>query len=374
MIINYPRLRLFRETIGEWVETAMPTNAYRPYICYGNGKFVALINATTAAYSEDGINWTKTNMPSTGDVYTKWPVCYGNGKFVAASDTEGIAAYSEDGINWTKTAMPVSDDWRSVCYGNGKFVAIAQYSNNAAYSEDGINWVKVSLPKSIGWWSICYGNRKFVIVSRSSNVSIYSADGINWSELSMPVSTDWYSVCYGNGKFVAVAENTTVAAYWMQKKVIKNLLPWPYSVAVGDFVTAGTTYTIYPDGRIHVGGKPTSYNDLGIIRGDAGAKLAKAIEGKTISIGFLNGKAVVSNYVFYFAITKANGTTIVLVNHYDDDSMAMFKENIDLSQYGELATVYLTIKRRNDVNFDLMLYPMINEGPKALPFVSPAET
>ena len=190
----------------------------------------------------------------------------------------------------------------------------------------------------------------------------------------MPVSTNWYSVCYGNGKFVAVADNTTVAAYWTQKKVIKNLLPWPYSVAVGDFVTAGTTYTIYPDGRIHVGGKPTSYNDLGIIRDDAGKKLAKAIEGKTISIGFLNGKSAISNYIFYFAITKASGESIVLVNHYDNDSKAMCKENIDLSQYGELSTAYLTIKRSNDVNFDLMLYPMINEGPKALPFVSPTET
>ena len=274
---------------------------------------------------------------------------------------------------WVETAMPVSDNWRSVCYGNGKFVAIAQYSNNAAYSEDGINWAKVSLPKFIGWWSICYGNGKFVIISNDSNVSVYSADGINWSELSMPVSTGWWSVCYGNGKFVAVADYTDVAAYWTQKKVIKNLLPWPYSVAVGEFVTAGTTYTIYPDGRIHVGGKPTSYNDLGIIRGDAGAKLAKAIEGKTISIGFLNGKAAISNYVFYFAITKASGESIVLVNHYDNDSRAMFKENIDLSQYGELKTAYLTIKRSNDINFDLMLYPMINEGPKALPFVSPAE-
>lgn len=159
-----------------------------------------------------------------------------------------------------------------------------------------------------------------------------------------------------------------------KKAAVKNLLPWPYSVAVGDVVTAGTTYTIYPDGRIHVGGTPTSYNDLVIIRGDVGAKLAKAIEGKTISIGFLNGEAVISNYAFHFTISKADGTTIVLVNYYDDDSIAMFKENIDLSQYGELASAYIVIKRRNDVNFDLMLYPMINEGPKALPFVSPAET
>ena len=195
-----------------------------------------------------------------------------------------------------------------------------------------------------------------------------------WIETAMPKNVKWQSVCYGNGKFVAVANGTTVAAYWTQKKVIKNLLPWPYSVAVGEFVTAGTTYTIYPDGRIHVGGTPTSYNDLGIIRGDAGAKLAKAIEGKTISIGFLNGKTAVSHYVFYFAITKADGTKVVLVNHYDADSTAMVKENIDLSQYGELETAYITIKRSSDINFDLTLYPMINEGPKALPFVSPTET
>ena len=157
-----------------------------------------------------------------------------------------------------------------------------------------------------------------------------------------------------------------------KKTEVKNLLPWPYNVAVGETVVEGTTYTIYPDGRIHVRGTPTSYNDLGIIRGDAGAKLAKAIEGKTISIGFLNGKTAISKYVFYFAITKkADGKHVVLVNHYDTDSVAMVKENIDLSQYGELESAYITIKRSSDVNFNLMLYPMINEGPKALPFVPP---
>ena len=340
-------------------------------VCYGNGKFVAVArNTTVAAYSEDGINWTETAMPKTA----YWcSVCYGNGKFVAVVYSNTVSAYSEDGINWTETAMPKRVDWQSVCYGNGKFVAVASSNTVSAYSEDGINWVETAMPKSASWYSVCYGNGKFVAVVYSNTVSAYSEDGINWSELNMPANTGWQSVCYGNGKFVAVANNTTVAAYWTQKKVIKNLLPWPYSVAVGEFVTAGTTYTIYPDGRIHVGGKPTSYNDLGIIRGDAGVKLAKAIEGKTISIGFLNGKAAISNYVFYFAITKASGGSIVLVNHYDNDSRAMFKENIDLSQYGELETAYLTIKRSNDINFDLMLYPMINEGPKALPFVSPAE-
>ena len=52
-------------------------------------------------------------------------VCYGGGKFVAVVDFSNIAAYSTDGINWIKTTLPVSGSWNSVCYGDGKFMAVA---------------------------------------------------------------------------------------------------------------------------------------------------------------------------------------------------------------------------------------------------------
>ena len=63
-------------------------------------------------------------------------VCYGNGKFVAMAMNSTIAAYSADGITWTKTTLPNKLSWQSVCYGNGKFVAMANSSNIAACLKD----------------------------------------------------------------------------------------------------------------------------------------------------------------------------------------------------------------------------------------------
>ena len=65
-------------------------------------------------------------------------VCYGNGKFVAMSSSNNIAAYSTDGINWTQiqTTLPTSAASKHVCYGTGKFVAIVFRSKVAACLKD----------------------------------------------------------------------------------------------------------------------------------------------------------------------------------------------------------------------------------------------
>ena len=136
-----------------------------------------------------------------------------------------IAAYSEDGINWTQTKMPTSSSWQSVCYGNGKFVAVAKDSNTAAYSKDGVNWTQTRTPDlnpspiptpdlaPITYWkSVCYGNGKFVAVSDETDAVVYSTDGVTWTQATLPANTGWQSVCYGNGKFVVVADNSKVAA------------------------------------------------------------------------------------------------------------------------------------------------------------------
>ena len=94
-------------------------------------------NSNVAAYSEDGITWTASTMPSSAS----WEsVTYGNGKFVAVANDSNAAAYSEDGINWTASTMPSSEFWHFVNYGNGRFVAVVYDSGKAAFSYDGITW------------------------------------------------------------------------------------------------------------------------------------------------------------------------------------------------------------------------------------------
>ena len=192
-------------------QAAMPISKHWKSVTYGNGKFVAVrsYNSTAAAYSEDGITWTATTIPSSANLYS---VTYGNGKFVAVAYNSTVAVYSEDGITWTATTMPSSTYWYSVTYGNGKFVAVASGSI-AAYSTDGITWTEITMPRIGNWYSVTYGGGKFVTVSYDSSIAAYSTDGITWTEITMPSSAKWYFVTYGNGKFVAVAERSTAAAY-----------------------------------------------------------------------------------------------------------------------------------------------------------------
>lgn len=98
-------------------------------VCYGNGKFVAVEkDSNTAAYSEDGISWTLTEMPTSSG----WgSVCYGNGKFIATSFTQGLFAYSIDGVNWRSGTYPGGAQTKlvPVTYGAGKFVAVCNESS-----------------------------------------------------------------------------------------------------------------------------------------------------------------------------------------------------------------------------------------------------
>ena len=98
-------------------------------VCYGNGKFVAVEkDGNTAAYSEDGISWTLTEMPTSSG----WgSVCYGNGKFIATSFTQGLFAYSMDGVNWRSGTYPGGAQTKlvPVTYGAGKFVAVCNESS-----------------------------------------------------------------------------------------------------------------------------------------------------------------------------------------------------------------------------------------------------
>ena len=213
--------KLGKEPSIEGQEGNMPSTQYWSSVCYGNGKYVAVVtNSNIMAYSIDGISWTQGTMPSS----QQWSsVCYGNSKYVAVGSRGGggisnIMAYSIDGINWTQGTMPSSEQWTSVCYGNGKYIAVAYNTNTYGYSTDGISWTQGTMPSSKTWSSVCYGNGKYVAVAGgiNSNIMAYSTDGLSWTQGNMPSSQKWYSVCYGNGKYVAVvgySSNTNIYAY-----------------------------------------------------------------------------------------------------------------------------------------------------------------
>jgi hypothetical protein len=195
-----------------------------------SGRFVAISSGGSAAlYSQDGVDWTDFNMPTSGDwkCLAAGRVQYpslGNHLFVAIRQNSAVAASSTDGINWATRSMPASRQWNSVIYGGGLFIAVATDSNSAAYSLNGTSWTTVALPSGDStlneWTDIAYGKNTYVVLGNSGNtvaVGTYNStlNTWSWQYQIMDVIADssaknWVSIAYGNDRFVAISSTGDV--------------------------------------------------------------------------------------------------------------------------------------------------------------------
>ena len=231
-------------------------------VCYGNGKYVAVVyRSNEFAYSTDGITWTTGNM----SVSSQWmSVCYGNGKYVAVTynDASIMFAYSYNGYKWYTVALDQSlykdgiyHNYSSVCYSpdHNFFVTVNSptiisipdaYAGGVCntfaveYSWSGSIPSGVTLPNPTSYtsgatvtvdtrytsssielpsvtvsyptvpanksWITYYGNGKWIGVDKTSDNStvLTSTDGITWTQNSESLPIRAYSICYGSGKFV----------------------------------------------------------------------------------------------------------------------------------------------------------------------------
>lgn len=217
----------------EWFSSNLPTSPQDGYwtsVAYGSGKFIAVGydgNTSLAAYSLDGIEWIPATLPISGQLTS---VSYAGGKFIVIRSGSPEIAYSVDGINWTykDNAFPDSGYWGPVSYGNGKFVAVGSYANSSynykklsAYSTDGITWVSTTLPTDADWKCVSFGNGVFVAIGSDYVedqygrviVCAYSTDGENWVTSTMPSGGKWSKIVFGNANFVAISANSAKLAY-----------------------------------------------------------------------------------------------------------------------------------------------------------------
>ena len=233
----------------------LPTSSNWCSIAYGNSRFVAVSDSSNnAAYSDDGITWTASTLPVSGN----WIVTYGNGRFVAVAYSSNNAAYSDDGITWTASTLPTSTGWNSVAYGNGRFVAVTQ-SSIAAYSDDGINWITSTLPASKAWF-VTYGNGRFVAVARNTTIAAYSDDGATWIASTLPGSSQWHCIAYGNGRFVTLAPYSDIKSAYSDDGITWTASTLPVSsawrsIAYGNgrfvAVSYGSNNIVYSDDGIN---------------------------------------------------------------------------------------------------------------------------
>ncbi len=190
------------------------------YVVYNNiGRYVAVAKETsTAAYSEDGINWS---VASLGD-YADWKDIAGNGTtLVAIAESDSAAntlrsVSTNGGATWTLGTTPIGA--RAIAYGATRFVIIeGSFSNSFAYSTNGVTWTTGTLPANddsteSNWVDLAYGNGRYVAISDSSAMAAYSLDGATWYKSNMPGTHEWTSVRYGQGVFYATTNGSIAAS------------------------------------------------------------------------------------------------------------------------------------------------------------------
>src|SRR5690606_10662599 len=115
----------------------------------GKGLFVAVGDAGTVVYSEDGVEWTATDTGVT--TLGVRDVVYGMDKFVAvgpglSATNVGRAYWSVDGKSWGNTANPLFVHLNGVAASDETFVAagigksVSDKSLNVHISPDGTSW------------------------------------------------------------------------------------------------------------------------------------------------------------------------------------------------------------------------------------------
>lgn len=130
--------------------SGLPSMRNMSGLAYGDGKFVAAGSSGFIAYSTDGITWSTDGVSGPIGVTIDYQtVVYENDTWLALG--ERGAAYSEDGLTWTKAKTP--DDlkrWVDVVYADNKYVAVAggfnAYTSPVAvletsqYKQSGLYW------------------------------------------------------------------------------------------------------------------------------------------------------------------------------------------------------------------------------------------
>jgi hypothetical protein len=222
-----PRL----QTSADGIHWASPESAFSSYdqpagVAFGNGRFVVVTLSGTALVSSNGLHWTVVENAAP---FGFLKVAFGNGQFLALVNAEdngagptGRIAVSTDGLTWTNRSMGTPGAPRDIAFGNGLFVVLAGQDNSwasdsiALASSDGLNWTAYPISSSHRLTSIAAGSGRLVAVQESADypavetVSAASSDGVNWTVQSTGLGSELYGVAGGAGRFLAVGDKGVI--------------------------------------------------------------------------------------------------------------------------------------------------------------------
>jgi hypothetical protein len=257
-----------------WTEYVLPIWSGWTSLTYGAGKFLA-ISSSKVIYSTYGMNWSQYSVPFSLGTYCAG----GDAGFVSCGGNNNLAAYSADGITWTRTYFPFTLNYSGVIYvDNNPFYKFAAFgygnlglANQAVKgyivtSSDGVNWnmsggsdilfygensmaclngkcVAISSQQiayssditaifsvntlteypNARFTAVAAGINNFMVIGYSNFSSQYSdpillssTNGIVWNRVNIAktgTSTHFPKICYGKNKFVTPLSNSNVVAY-----------------------------------------------------------------------------------------------------------------------------------------------------------------
>lgn len=213
VIIDRTNKTAFSEDGIDWTFSTIPSenSTYQWHnVIWDGSNYVAIRGNKEVATSSDGINWSmSTSTPEYG-----YCIAYGSGKYVisgSGTNGRGKIMYSSDLSSWTLTSQITGvSDWQSghhtLAYGNNKFISLTSSSNAIATSSDGITWTKETpsnFYSGVGS-AILFVDDMFICINNRYGYLCYSSDGITWTNknITKDVTSNWQSFTYGEGRLL----------------------------------------------------------------------------------------------------------------------------------------------------------------------------
>lgn len=197
---EYPSKLYYANTanLNSWTNISVPTTINNIDRIYSVNNHILLVDE----YNERiGISTTGTSFtwytPSTPVPFSFIceDICYGNGKYVAImrcnTDVYEDQGYKTGYYTATSTDLKTWSNYRyfenfgspgyKICYGNNVFIINAWWSYQIMRSTDGINWTPVDTGDVYVNKEICYSNGLFASLDPAGPGIIYSTDGLTWN-------------------------------------------------------------------------------------------------------------------------------------------------------------------------------------------------
>ena len=134
----------------------------------------------------------------------------------------------------------------------------------------------------------------------------------------------------------------------------KNLIPYPYAKADGEYVSGEMTIIINGEGDITVSGTPTSVAQVTLYEGEPLVKSGTCV--------LSDGKGAI-NAAIFLELYTADGTYITALSTASGDCI------YNAEDYPTVGYWYIRVKRRaNNVEVSGTIKPMLNMGTTATPF------